>query len=188
MPILLVAIVMLVPAGQRPALAALYERGVAYDEFLANALAQRTLWLQNTGRASAAPDVIERLKKVSDGLKILVIAEPACSDSVNTLPYLAQLASQAGVELRIVNKATGQAVMEQHRTPDGRAATPTVILLRQGKEAGAWIERPSVLQTWYVGPGSKLSTQDRMTRKLAWYDWDRGDSTIEEIVTLAEKQ
>jgi len=32
----------------------------------------------------------------------------------------------------------------------------------------------------------KLSQQERTARKLAWYDWDRGDSSLEEILRLVE--
>jgi hypothetical protein len=31
-----------------------------------------------------------------------------------------------------------------------------------------------------------LRQGDRVSRKMSWYDWDRGDSTVAEIVALAE--
>ena len=167
--------------------AALFDRGVTWDAFLADVQSQRDKWQTNAGRATVDADLVQRLKRVAPGLKILVVAEPSCSDSVNTIPYLAKLASLAGVDLRIVNKATGAPIIEHHLTPDGRTATPTVILLRDGKEAGAWVERPAVLQTWYLSMMEKLDQSERLSRKLAWYDWDRGATTLAEIVALAEK-
>lgn len=168
--------------------AALFARGVTFDAFMTTVQAQRTTWTQNAGRAEPAPDLVARLKKVSANLKILVVSDAACSDSVNVVPYLAKLASLAQVELRLIDKTTGTPIMAAHRVSDGRAATPTVILLRQGKEVAAWVERPAVLQNWYQTVGSKLASQDRLSRKLAWYDWDRGDTTLAEIVALAEKK
>ena len=38
------------------------------------------------------------LKAAGTGLRLLVVAEDWCSDSVNTVPYLATLATRAGVE------------------------------------------------------------------------------------------
>jgi len=183
---LLLVAALLMPTVQQPDAAAMFDRGMTFETFLSEAKAQRDAWVQNTGRANPSTDMVDRLKRAGTDLKILVIAEPACTDSVNSLPYLAKLASLAGVDLRIVYKAVGQPIMEQHRTPDGRAATPTVVLLRGGKDVAAWIERPTELQTWFLGPGAKLSQQERSARKLAWYDWDRGDSSLEEILRLAE--
>jgi hypothetical protein len=62
------------------------------------------------------------------------------------------------------------------------------VLLRDGAEAGVWVERPAVLQTWYLSMVDKIPQEQRTSRKLAWYDWDRGDTTLSEIVALAEKQ
>ncbi|HKW02693.1 MAG TPA: thioredoxin family protein [Vicinamibacterales bacterium] len=185
---LLALVVMLaasVPARAQDA-AALFDRGVTWDAFLTDVQSQRDKWTTNAGRATVDADLVQRFKHVAPGLKILVVAEASCSDSVNTIPYLAKLASLAGVELRIVNKATGAPVIEHHLTPDGRTATPTVILLRDGKEAGAWVERPALLQAWHMSMAA-LDSDERLKRKLSWYDWDRGATTLAEIVALAEK-
>ena len=174
--------------AQEPNLAALFERGVSWETFVAGVKDRRELWTTNTRRAAPAEAMVARLKKAGAGLQILAIAEGACSDSVSTIPYLARLAAMAGVELRIVGRDAGKAVMEQHRTPDRRAATPTVVLMRHGKVAGVWVERPWALQTWFLSDAAMgLTSDEKVARKMAWYDWDRGDSTVAEIVALAEK-
>jgi hypothetical protein len=184
----LLLIVLSSPAfAQQADPAALFARGQTWDEFLAQVRAQRQTWLTNTERANPRADLVDRLKRVAGGLQLLVIAEPACTDSVHVVPYLAKLAASAGVGMRIVDKATGLTITEAHRTPDNRAATPTVVVLRQGQEAGVWVERPVVLQTWYLSMAEKVSARERLDRKLAWYEWDRGDTTLAEIVALAEK-
>ena len=173
--------------NQVPDPQALFAQGAPYDVFLENATAQKTIWQANTARASVPAEVVERFKKAAAGLTLLVIAEAACSDSVQTLPYVSKLASLAGVELRIVGKSAGLAVLEQHKSPDNRTATPTIVLLREGKDVGAFVERPVTLQTWMTGFAQTLSQQERLSRKTSWYDWDRGDSTVAEVVALAEK-
>jgi serine/threonine-protein kinase len=35
--------------------------------------------------------------------------------------------------------------------------------------------------------GAALSSADRMDRKFGWYEWDRGESTIAELVDLVER-
>jgi len=173
--------------NQVPDPQALFAQGARYEVFLENATAQKTIWQANTARATVPAEVVERFKKAAAGLTLLVIAEAACSDSVQTLPYVSKLASLAGVELRIVGKSAGQAVLEQHKSPDNRTATPTIVLLREGKDVGAFVERPVTLQTWMTGFAQTLSQQERLSRKTSWYDWDRGDSTVAEVVALAEK-
>lgn len=174
--------------AQAPDPAALFDRGVGFDQFLSGVSARRELWQNNARRAAPGAAQVARLKSAGSGLQILAIAEGACSDSVSTVPYLAAAAAQAGVPLRIVGRDAGRAIMEQHRTPDNRAATPTVVLLRNGRPAGVWVERPESLQRWYLSPdGTALAADDRQARKMSWYDWDRGDSTVAEIVALAER-
>lgn len=186
--LLALALVASSQASQAPAAdVALFDRGVTWEAFLEAADARVETWKNNAGRARPAKELVDRLKAVSDDLRLLVVAVPACSDSVHTVPYVAALAKEAGVPLRIVDSTVGKSVMESFRTPDGRAATATVALLRGDRIVGAWVERPVALQSWLLGPASSLPQAERMDRKFGWYEWDRGESTIAELVALAEK-
>ena len=80
----------------------------------------------------------------------------------------------------------GRPVMEAYRTPDGRAATPTMVLLDENGEAsGCLVEQPQPLQTWWLGEAQEIADEDaRYDRKYAWYDEDAGASTTAEIVDL----
>lgn len=173
------------PAPTSPA--ALFEQGATWDAFLAAARARDDEWKANTARSAPPRALVDRLAAAGGDLRFLVIAVHACSDSVHTVPYIAALAREARVPLRIVDAAVGQRVMESYRTPDGRAATPTVALLRGDRVVGAWVERPQVLQAWLLGRAASLPMPERMARKFGWYEWDRGESTLAEIVELAER-
>jgi len=166
--------------------AALYAKGMTWDQFLAGAKVQRETWVKNAGRA-APQGLVDRLKQAGDGLQLLVITADWCGDSVHSVPYIAQLAAKAGVPMRVVDFRAGKPLMEDHRTPDGRASTPTVVLLRGGKDVAAWVERPASLQWWYLGMTGRISDEERLERKMAWYDWNRGADALGEIVVLAEQ-
>jgi hypothetical protein len=183
---LILTISTVVATPQAPAPAALFDEGVTFQQFMSDVRSQPRLWQQNAARPDPPGEIVDRMKRASAGLKLLAVSEAACSDSVQTVPYIARLAALAGVELRIVTKARGLPLLEQHRTPDGRTATPTIILLRDGKDVGAWVERPEALQTWFLAHRD-LSTRERLERKTSWYDWDRGATTLAEIVALAER-
>jgi hypothetical protein len=169
-------------------LGALYQGGAAYDAFLDAARSRRALWEGNTKRAVVPAALLDRARAVPGRWRLLAVAVDRCSDSVNTIPYIAALAEAVpDLGLRIVDPDDGRAVMEAWRTPDGRAATPTVVLLDEaGRPVGAWVERPSSLQTWITDNPEGLSHDDLYDRKMAWYRDEAGLETLAEIVALLE--
>lgn len=167
-------------------LAAMYARGVPWDQFLASTKVARETWLKNAER-EVPPGLVDRFKRAGDGLRLLVVTADWCNDSLHSVPYIAKLASGAGVELRLLDFKTGKAIMAAHHTPDGRASTPTLILLRGDQEVAAWVERPASLQWWYLAMADELSDEELLERKMSWYDWNRGSDALTEIVVLAEK-
>lgn len=180
------------PAGPGPAAAAdstleaLYASGVDYRTFLANARARREQWVRHTERAVVPADALDAARALRGRWRLLVAAVDGCSDSVNTIPYLAALAEQVpSLELRIVAPGPGRPVMESHRTPDGRAATPTVVILDgSGADVGCWVERPAKLQAMAI-EARAAGTIDAFSRdKQQWYDADAGASTIREVVAV----
>jgi hypothetical protein len=175
-------------AAQTPApdYAALWAAGETYAGFTADIRARRTLWERNRARAEVPADVLAQARSVPGEWRLLVVAFHRCSDSVSTIPYLAELVERVdGLELRIIPPDSGRAIMEAHRTPDGRPATPTVLLLDDdGRPRGAWIERPSELQAWYIANPDRLSHDARYFEKMEWYERDAGVSTVAEVVGL----
>ena len=167
--------------------AALFARGATFPQFLSRVTAQRETWQTNAARTDIPPAEIERLTRVGSGLHLLVVAEDWCPDSVHTVPYLANLAAAAGVELRIVDRISGDALMARHRTRDGRKVTPTVVLLRHDRDVGAWVERPAVLQDWFFSMATNAESARRFADRSVWYDDDRGRTTMAEVVALAQR-
>jgi hypothetical protein len=165
---------------------AMYSLGMPWDQFLSSTRVHRETWLKNAGR-EVPPDLVDRFKRAGNDLRLLVITADWCLDSLHSVPYIAKLAAGAGVELNTVDFKTGKAIMDLHHTPDGRASTPTVILLRGDQEVAAWVERPASLQWWYLDMTDKISDKERLERKMSWYDWNRGSDALTEIVVLAEQ-
>jgi hypothetical protein len=166
----------------------LFERGVTMEQFLAAAKSRREQWLRNYGDAIVPDALVTKGGAVAGPWKLLVVAVDGCSDSVNTIPYIAKLAEKIpGVELRIVDSDVGRSVMDAHRTPDGRGATPTVILLDGSyEERGCWIERPAELREWMLENKGKVKDSELFERKMAWYAADKGEKTMAEIAAMLE--
>ncbi|MEQ9401156.1 MAG: thioredoxin family protein [Longimicrobiales bacterium] len=169
-------------------LRALYMRGQTFDDFHAEADSRRELWDRNYGQGQVPEDMVRRARAVGGTWHLLAVAIDGCSDSVSTIPYLALLAERVpGLEMRIVDSTVGRAVMEARRTPDGRAATPTVVLLDADyDDAGCFIERPKDLQAWLAENDGTLSRDALFEGKMGWYQDDAGASTVAEVVALME--
>jgi hypothetical protein len=169
-------------------LSALFGSGKEWTPWLEGVNAQQASWKQVTSQVNPPPALVDRLRNAGSDLKILVVAEPACSDSVQSVPHIAKLAELAGVPLRIIPKAAAGPVYASHKGPEGQELTPTIVLLRGGKDAGAWIERPEALAAWYRANRASIERGELLQRKTAWYQWDRGTSSMNEIVALAERR
>lgn len=160
---------------------ALYESGESFTDFVSKATARKEQWEGNYAMKVAPDALVTRASAAGSGWKLLVVTVPGCSDSVNIVPYVASFIDKVPtVEMRLISPSVGKAVQEAHRTPDGRAATPTFILLDADfKERGCWIERPSNLN-------ELMKNGTDFDGKMAWYDKDRGASSLEEIVQVIE--
>jgi hypothetical protein len=167
---------------------AIFGSGVDFPTFLEGTRARREMWHEIRASASVDPTMVERARASGPGWRVLAVAEDSCSDSVNSLPYLAVLVEQlVGVELRVVTSGPGRPVMERYRSPDGRASTPTVVLLDpSGDVVGCWVEQPAALQAWWLDPDPSESPRVRTERKMEWYAADGGRETIRELVEMLE--
>jgi hypothetical protein len=188
MLILALALCVAEPAAT-DSLAALHSRGRTYAAFLAGAERRKEMWQSNTAWGKVEPALLARGRALAGPVRLLVVLEDGCSDSANTIPYLATFADSLGgvLDIRLVNSTEGKWVMERHRTADGRAATPTVVALdAEGNDVGCWVERPGALAKWMNENRSKVSGQELMDGKFAWYNSDRGMSTVAEILDMIE--
>jgi hypothetical protein len=166
----------------------LFQRGKSWSEFLEAAKARKEMWHDNYANGAPEAAMVDRAKAVGGAWRLLVVAEDWCGDSANTVPYLARLVEQvSSLDLRIVNSSIGKWVMERHRTADGRAATPTMVLLdSEGRDLGCFVERPAALRAWAAENKPKLSEDDYQKGKMAWYKSDRGKQTVAEFVEILE--
>ena len=170
----------------------LFESGIDYAEFVDNVNRREEMWHRNTAKGEVPVDLIDRVKRARGQnpplLHILAVAEDGCSDSANIVPYLAKFVGAIeGMDMRIVNSTVGRDVMQSHRTPDGREATPTIVVLdAEYRELGCLVERPKELQDWALANKNELPSSEFMKQKFSWYDQDLGKQSMSEIVTVIE--
>lgn len=177
-----------------PELVALWEKGRSLEAFVDEADQLQRLWQGNRERARIPEDVARRAHALEQSWRILVVAAAGCHDSANNIPPLARLALYSdNLELRVVTPGEGgQAVMDARKTPDGRAATPTVVILDgNGDEAGCWIERPARQHSFYLENLKGVERGSEPWRAavqefLGWYEEDNGAATLREVLEVLE--
>lgn len=179
------------PVAAQASLDALYQEGATFQEFLDAAEARRQTWEENWARSAVPDDVQWTLRGLEGNWRLLVVAEDWCGDSANTVPYIARLvAERPDVEMRVIDSEVGKDVMASRPTPDGRAATPTVVILdSQGREAGCWIERPGRQRSFFeahVRGAGDAAQEEAVDQFLRWYHEDAGASTLREIALLLD--
>lgn len=190
-----VALLLLLAAAQAVAAdvieyAALYQKGLSMAAFTDAAGSRADEWRRRTADARVDDEVLRRVRALPGARRLLVVrSRPA---AIRWLRFRTSPGSLRRHPIdstwRIVNSRDGRVVMEAHRTPDGRAATPTVVVLDgEGRYVGAWSERPAALQAWYIEQKSSLSRGELSSQKAKWYAADGGKSALAEIMALVEK-
>lgn len=178
------------PSKPAPDYPALYGRGIPFAEFLDGVQAKRAEWRARYRDAGVSPEVLKKVRALPGKHRLLVVAEDWCSDSAQTVPYLAKLVEAAPdkLEMRIVNSKVGRPVMDAHVTPDGRGATPTVaVLTADGAFVAAWSERPAELEAWSIEQRKVLSQRELHDKLAEWYAQDAGKSALGEIVAMVAR-
>jgi len=170
-------------------LRARWDAATPFGRFLAGVDRRAEFWKGNWEMADVPADLLARARAVGGEWRLLAAAIDGCSDSVSTLPWMGRLAEALpNVELRVLHPDRGgQALMEARPTADGRAATPTVVLLDADfRDAGCFVERPAPLKRWIADARYEEEGLGMYEGKMAWYDRDAGRSTLEEVVALME--
>jgi hypothetical protein len=168
----------------------LYAQGATFADFLDKAQANRDEWRANYNDATVSAALITRMRALPAKRHLLVVAEDWCRDSLNTIPYIARLVDGGPerLDMRVINREIGKAVMEAHRTPDGRTATPTVAIVAEDWHfIASWTERPSSIQSWFLEKQKTTMQKPLHDELLAWYAKDAGKTTVLEIADLLER-
>ena len=162
----------------------LWESAQPFEAFVSASGNHRSLW-EGIYRIARLPDWSAGVA-LPGARRLLVIAEDWCGDAVNTVPILARLADETpGLELRIIQRDTNPAVMDQYLTNGSRSIPIVIALDEEFRELGHWGPRPSELQTWVMSNRSTMPKGELYPKVRTWYARDRGETTVREVLELA---
>jgi hypothetical protein len=169
-------------------LRARYERGVPFDQFVADAAANVELWHALARRAETPDSVIRDVESFGGQWHLLVLTEDWCGDAVNTLPVLAAISNRArNLDLRILSRDANLDLMDAHLTGRSRSIPIVIVLDGQYVERAWWGPRPAPLQGWVVNAGRVLTAEERYRAVRQWYARDRGTTTLTELLATLRK-
>ena len=136
-------------------------------------------------RTAVVPaDLVERLRKVGGGMRLLVLSEDWCSDCFSAVPLVARLAEAAGVDLRVLARDANPDLMDAYLSSGTRSIPVVMVLDDDFRVRSWWGPRPAALQRWYR---NEPPSPERSRKKRAWYARDRGRSVVAEIVETVER-
>lgn len=178
------------PGGPQIDYATIWAKATPFQVFLENVQARQEQWRSRFANAAIDAGALNDALALPARRKILAIAEDRCSDSAWAVPYLAKLAAAVPdkIDVRVIGRREGRGIQADHLTPDGRRATPTIIVLDEhDRVLGAWVERPSELQKWYVENKPTMSSDELHEYMDRWYADDAGRSTINEVLAIVRR-
>lgn len=165
-----------------------YDGARTLTEFVADAVANRELWIAFTARASAPADLLARVNALPTRRHLLVLAEDWCGDAVNTIPALGALVDGSHtLDMRLLSRDANPELMSAHLTAGSRSMPVVIVLDEHFQELGWWGPRPSPLQKWVLSEGVALEKTARYREVRRWYARDHARTTLNEIVTLLER-
>lgn len=167
--------------------AARYEAASKFPAYLDSVVTHAELWKGMYRTAMPSGEDVERLRRVGGQWRFLALSEDWCSDAVSTLPVLARLAEQAGMEFRVLGRDANTDLMDVHLTSGTRSIPVVMVLDDEFRERGWWGPRPAALQRWYRNEAHMLPKEDRTRRKRAWYARDRGRTAVNELLEAVER-
>ena len=185
-----VFLALVVGVGQAPDYAALWEKATPFDRYLQNVRAREDAWRSRFANAAIDADLLNEVRALPAKRRILAVAEDRCSDSAWAIPYIAKLAAAVPerLDIRVIGRRDGSRIQSDNLTPDGRLATPTVLVLDEmNRPIGAWVERPAELQKWFIDNKATMESDALHDKMDAWYASDAGKSTLREILALLKR-
>jgi dihydrofolate reductase len=176
-----------VQAWQAPDYGALWEKATPFHEFLENVKARQNDWRSRFANAAIEAAALNDARALPGRRRILAVATDRCSDSAWALPYIGKLAAAVPekLEVRVIDPKDGSRIQSAHLTPDGRIATPTIVVLDEhNRYVGGWVERPADLQAWFIENKPTLTSEELHAHVSKWYTDDAGRSTIRELLVI----
>lgn len=135
-------------------------------------------------------DAQEKIAAFKGDVTWLVLTESWCGDAAHVIPVIQKVAElNSNINLRLVLRDENDALMQQFLTNGGKSI-PKLIMIdtESGNVLGTFGPRPTEatqLVNHYLAEHGMISEEFKETLQ-AWYNKDKGQNTIADLVALLE--
>ena len=140
-------------------------------------------WSKTTKLSNETVEVLENL---SSRQKWILITEPWCGDTANTVPII-NLMAQVGtkIDFEIHLRDSKPHLIDSYLTNGGKSIPMLIIRDENDKDLYTWGPRPAEAQKLAVqNKELDLSADEKNIILQNWYRADKGESTQKEIIAL----
>jgi thiol-disulfide isomerase/thioredoxin len=164
-----------------------FEAAPDFASYLGSVTKHAELWQALYRTAVVSSEAIERMRRAAPSVRLLVLSEDWCSDCFSTVPIIARLAENAGMDLRVLARDANLELMDAHLS-SGTRSIPVIMALDGAFHVRSWWgPRPAALQRWYRSDSLLLENAERSRKKRAWYARDRGRTAVAEVLETVER-
>ena len=159
-----------------------FATGLTPDTYQGQMTQNRDAFAANIAAAPVTADDIAVFAGLLAPLRVLVITEDWCGDSLAHLPVLFRLAQESGkLQIRVFKRDEHKELAAQYPMPTGRVAIPIIVFFNGAiHERGKFLERPAVahaemetfMADWfqrhpsYGNPGTPISALSPEARQV----------------------
>jgi hypothetical protein len=160
------------------------------DESTRNRIRTAPINMQRASRILRTCVVPDRVRALINGFQSpqvwMVLTEPWCGDSAQSLPYIARMAEcSEKILLRILLRDANPEVMDRYLTDGTRGIPKLVVFDEGGGELFRWGPRPRRGQEIFLQARAEgLEKKAALERLHLWYARDKGAEIEHELIDL----
>jgi len=170
-----------------------FNRAVAYDDYVKKLGNYLSLHQMHYKKFLSTNDIINQTNACRP-LKILVLTETWCADSLALLPIVHRIAEVTGLwELRILYRDENRELMDKFLTNGVRSIPVFIFLDEDGKFLFRWGPRPVATTQIFEANRlllrqGKIEKQEIIKKIRTFYARDKGRTTFAELMNLFKEQ
>ena len=189
----------------------LWAQGICLDEYVNQMEVYQKQMLQRINNLYITSAEFDRFKNIKEPIKILVITEEWCKDSLMNLPIIAKISEASpNIELRIFDRAKFPELWKYFQD-QGFVNIPICWMMNEDfSRVGVWVERPKkaykMLEGWKrenpevdrIKLNGSLSDDEKQLKLIPymdqlldemwnWYDTELQSDTVKELFDQLKK-
>lgn len=132
------------------------------------------------------PEVVEKIKQISEPQNWILITEPWCGDAAHIVPFIKMLADlNPLIHLELELRDAEPFRIENYLTNGGKAIPKLVVQNAAGEDLAVWGPRPAECQDLFLEMKEKQAPFEEVKIRLQnWYNDHNGVEIQEEIAAV----